>query len=154
MTPTAPRPAFTLDPQFAADTLPIGDLGLSRLLLMNDARFPWLILVPRRAGVVEIVDLPSPERAMLIEEIACCSEALREIARVGKLNVAALGNRVAQLHVHVIGRFAHDAAWPDPVWGRGAAEPYRDGAGARLAASVRAALRLDRDRRPSDAHDP
>ena len=143
---------FTLDPQLAADTLPVGDLDLSRLLLMNDARFPWLILVPRRERLVEIVDLPPPERAMLMEEIARCSQALRDVSRPEKLNVGALGNRVAQLHVHVIGRFKSDSAWPDPVWGRGAPQHYEDGAGPRLAASVRTALRLDR--RPREPHDP
>ncbi|HEX4768570.1 MAG TPA: HIT domain-containing protein [Lichenihabitans sp.] len=154
MTPAAPRPAFTLDPHLAADTLPVGDLDLCRVLLMNDARFPWLILVPRRERLVEIVDLPPSERAMLMDEIARCSQALRDVSRPEKLNVGALGNRVAQLHVHVIGRFRDDAAWPDPVWGRGAPQRYEDAAGPRLAASVRVALRLDRDRRPREPHDP
>ncbi len=138
---------FTLDPQLAADTLPVGDLGLSRLVLMNDARFPWLILVPRRESLAEIVDLPPVERATLMEEIARCSEALREVSRPEKLNVGAIGNRVAQLHVHVIGRFKNDPVWPDPVWGRGARNPYEGDAGPRLIAAIRAALHLDRDRR-------
>ena len=107
--------SFALDPRLAADTLPIGDLALSRALLMNDARYPWLILVPRRAGLSEIVELAAQDRAVLIEEIAAASAFLRALPHVDKLNVGALGNIVAQLHVHVIGRAVGDPAWPGPV---------------------------------------
>lgn len=115
---------FVLDPQLDADTHEIGRLGLSRVLLMNDARFPWLILVPERAGLVELIDLAPAERAQLWDEIARTSEALRSVFAPDKLNVGALGNMVRQLHVHVVARFESDPAWPRPVWGSGSAVPY------------------------------
>ena len=115
---------FELDPQLARDTHELGGLGSSRALLMNDRRFPWLILVPQRPGLVELIDLDPVGRAALIEEIARASEALRGEFAPHKLNVAALGNMVRQLHVHVIARFRSDVAWPKPVWGVGSAEPY------------------------------
>lgn len=133
---------FALDPRLAEDTHALGDLPLCRVLLMDDRRFPWLILVPRRTGATDIVDLAADERARLMEEIAAASAALRDATAATKLNVAALGNRVAQLHVHVIARFATDAAWPDPVWGRGTAVPYGRAAAAALAAPISAALAL------------
>jgi diadenosine tetraphosphate (Ap4A) HIT family hydrolase len=133
---------FTLDPRLAADTLHIGDFSLSRVILMNDARFPWLILVPRRAGLTEIVDIDRAERAVLIEEIALACEALRALSRVDKINVGALGNIVRQLHVHVVARAIGDAAWPGPVWGAGAARRYDDSAAAELVAQMRRALAL------------
>jgi len=132
--------SFALDPRLAADTLPIGDLKLSRALLMNDARYPWLILVPRRANVREIVDLAAEDRAVLIEEIAAVSAFLRALPGVDKLNVGALGNIVAQLHVHVIGRAVGDPAWPGPVWGAGEAWPYERGAAEALITRARDAL--------------
>lgn len=102
----------------------MGDLALSRALAMNDANYPWLILVPRRAGVRELIDLDAADRARLMEEIALAARALKEVAGCDKLNVAALGNMVAQLHVHVIARRKDDAAWPKPVWGVAPAKPY------------------------------
>jgi len=117
--------SFTLDARLAADTLLIGDLPLSRALLMNDARYPWVILVPRRAGLIEITQLAAPERAQLMEEAALAAGAILALAQVEKVNLGALGNIVRQLHVHVVGRRAGDAAWPGPVWGQGAAEPYQ-----------------------------
>lgn len=135
---------FVLDPRLAADTLPIGRLALSRLLLMNDARYPWLILVPERPGIRELYELLAADRAVLIEEIAACARALADALapeRVAdKLNVAALGNVVAQFHVHVVGRFADDPAWPAPVWGRGPARPYAPAAAEALAGAVTARL--------------
>jgi diadenosine tetraphosphate (Ap4A) HIT family hydrolase len=116
--------AFQLDPQLERDTHELGSLGLSRALLMNDRRFPWLILVPQRPGLVELIDLDPPERSMLLAEISRACEALRAEFAPHKLNVAALGNVVRQLHVHVIARFTSDAAWAKPVWGVGATEPY------------------------------
>ena len=110
-------PAFALDPRLDADTLPIGDLKLCRVLLMDDARFPWLILVPRKPNLTELIDLDSDDRHAIMEEIAAASEALKAAFNPDKLNVAALGNHVHQLHVHVIARFTSDAAWPSPVWG-------------------------------------
>jgi diadenosine tetraphosphate (Ap4A) HIT family hydrolase len=115
---------FALDPRLAADTRLVGDLPLSRVLLMDDARFPWLVLVPRRAGLVELHDLPRAERIALLDEIDLAARALRVLVAPDKLNVAALGNVVAQLHVHVIARFRTDTAWPRPVWGVGERVPY------------------------------
>jgi diadenosine tetraphosphate (Ap4A) HIT family hydrolase len=115
---------FSLDPRLAADTLPICDFALSSVRLMNDSRFPWLILVPRRANASEIFDLEPADRLRLWDEVAIVSRALTAIAQPKKLNVAAIGNIVAQLHVHVVARFDGDAAWPKPVWGVGTAEPY------------------------------
>lgn len=120
---------FTLDSRLEADTLFIGDLHLSRVLLMNDAQFPWVILVPRRAAMREIIDLQPKDRATLYREIESVSETLQRLFTPTKLNVAALGNMVAQLHVHVIARFDTDAAWPKPVWSMGARVPYTTDAG-------------------------
>ena len=119
-----PTPTFELDPRLAADTLPLGDLPLCRVLLMNDARYAWLILVPRLAGCTELDQLERPQRAQLMDEIAMASAVLRADPDVHKLNVGALGNVVRQLHVHVLARHPGDPAWPDPVWGHGRAEPY------------------------------
>jgi diadenosine tetraphosphate (Ap4A) HIT family hydrolase len=132
--------SFALDPRLAADTLPVGDLELSRVLLMNDARYPWLILVPRRAGLAEIVDLDAVDRAILIEEVAAASAFVRALPHVDKLNVGALGNVVKQLHVHVLGRAVGDPAWPGPVWGAGEAWPYDSGAAEALIVRARDAL--------------
>ena len=119
--PSAKNPDanFALDPQLDNDSFEIGRLGLSRVLLVNDARFPWVILVPERAGIAELIDLTVADRTLLWDEIARTSEALKTIYGPDKLNVAALGNMVRQLHVHVIARFTSDAAWPKPVWGSG-----------------------------------
>ncbi|MBV1703356.1 MAG: HIT domain-containing protein [Hyphomicrobiales bacterium] len=132
--------SFELHPQLEADTLPLGDLLLSRVRLMNDARFPWLVLVPRRPDLREFIDLPAAERSILMEEIAAVSLAMREVTEAEKLNVAALGNRVPQLHVHVISRFATDLAWPAPVWGAGSAQAYTPDAQAHLAQALHAKL--------------
>jgi len=121
---STPEPAWSLHPQLAHDTVPVGDLALARVLAMNDANYPWVILVPRRAGAVEIVDLDEADRGRLIAEIAQVSAALRELTACDKLNVAAIGNVVPQLHVHVVARRTSDAAWPKPVWGAVPARPY------------------------------
>ena len=115
---------FALHPRLAGDTHVIGDLALSRLLLMNDVRFPWLILVPRRPDLAEITDLDPGERALLLDEIAAASGALRKLFSPDRINVAAIGNLVGQLHVHVVARTQSDAAWPATVWGHGAAVAY------------------------------
>jgi diadenosine tetraphosphate (Ap4A) HIT family hydrolase len=109
--------SFLLDARLAADTAVVGDLPLSRVLLMNDGNYPWLVLVPRENGLVELLDLSPADRARLIEEVALVAEALRRETDCDKLNVGAIGNIVAQLHVHVVARFRGDAAWPKPVWG-------------------------------------
>jgi diadenosine tetraphosphate (Ap4A) HIT family hydrolase len=131
---------FTLDPRLAADTHQICDLALCRALLMNDARNPWLILVPRRADLTEIIDLDRADRGALIEEIACGSEAVRALPGVDKINIGALGNIVRQLHVHVVGRTVGDAAWPGPVWGAGVVRRYEPAAAAALVEGFRRAL--------------
>jgi len=110
-------PAWVLHPQLERDTTPLGDLPLSRVLIINDANYPWLLLVPRRYDAVELIDLNEVERAQLMAEIALASGALKEVTECDKLNVAALGNAVPQLHVHIIARRKTDKAWPKPVWG-------------------------------------
>lgn len=115
---------FQLDPRLAADCGVVGDLPLSRVLLMNDSRYDWLILVPRRAGIAELIDLDPDAYAALAAEMRFVCEQVRRHAAPFKLNVAALGNMVRQLHVHVIARQEGDAAWPGPVWGAGLIEPY------------------------------
>ncbi len=115
---------ITLDPRLEADTLPVTELGLCQVRLMNDARFPWLVLVPRRPGVKEVYQLSTQDQAALWREATALGEGLMKTLSGDKLNLATLGNMVPQLHLHVIVRFAGDAAWPAPVWGQGQAEPY------------------------------
>ena len=119
---------FALDPRLATDTVPVAALALCNVLLMNDARYPWLILAPRRAGLVEIADLSTEEQATLWLEVNRAAAALRTVAPCDKLNLGALGNIVRQLHVHVVARCVGDAAWPGPVWGNGNTEPYQPAA--------------------------
>jgi diadenosine tetraphosphate (Ap4A) HIT family hydrolase len=116
--------AWSLHPQLEEDTVSISELPLSRLLLSKDASYPWLILVPRRAGAIEIIDLDRDDRGHLMTEIGQASEALKDITGCDKLNVAALGNQVPQLHVHIIARRKGDFAWPRPVWGVAPALAY------------------------------
>jgi diadenosine tetraphosphate (Ap4A) HIT family hydrolase len=120
-----------IDPAFLATSEPLGELALSHARLQGDARFPWIVLIPKVSGAREIEDLAPGERDVLMEEIVRAGEAVRAIGQamgrgVEKLNVGQLGNVTAQLHVHVVGRRADDPAWPGPVWGAGAAERYRD----------------------------
>jgi diadenosine tetraphosphate (Ap4A) HIT family hydrolase len=131
---------WSLHPQLQADTTPVCDLALSQVLAMNDANFPWLILVPRRAGVSEIFDL-GPEQAILLDEVSLASRALKEVTRCDKLNVAAIGNVVPQLHVHIVARRRDDALWPKPVWGVAAPRAYEPGALERFTAAIRERLR-------------
>lgn len=119
---------FELDPRLAADSLPMADLELCSLRLMNDRRFPWLLLIPRRPDCTELLDLQPDDQTRLWREILQVSKALKRLLEPDKLNVANLGNQVSQLHVHVIARFRTDAAWPGPVWGRGLAEPWGEDA--------------------------
>ncbi|MCB2427926.1 HIT domain-containing protein [Methylophaga pinxianii] len=117
---------FELHPQLAADTFVVGDLPLCRVLLMNDARFPWLILVPRRIDVSEVYDLAMQDQQLLWQESALVAEKLMKLTQADKMNLAALGNVVPQLHVHHVARFKTDVVWPNPIWGQGKAEPYTD----------------------------
>ena len=119
---------FTLDERLAADTVELARWPLCRVLLMNDANYPWLVLVPARPDLRDLIDLPALERHALMDEVARACEVLRMMAKPHKLNVAALGNQVGQLHVHVVARFLTDAAWPKPIWGVAPAKPY-DAAG-------------------------
>lgn len=119
-----PSSGWQLHPQLAADSHPLAAFALSELRLMDDANYPWLVLVPRVPDAGELVDLQGEQRHRLVDEIDRTAHALRTVFRPRKLNVAALGNIVSQLHVHVIARFEEDPAWPAPVWGRVAARPY------------------------------
>ena len=129
---------FSLEPRLETDTHFVADWPLCRVLLMDDARYPWLVLVPRRTGAVEIADLSRADRTVLMEEIVRAGEILRSLPGVTKLNVGALGNVVRQLHVHVIGRRAGDPAGAGPVWGHSPAVPYGPDARERFLALVRA----------------
>lgn len=110
-------PAWSLHSQLEKDTINVGDLPLCRVVVIKDANYPWLLLVPRRPEVVEIIDLDEIEQAQLMTEVSRVARVLKVITGCDKLNIAALGNIVPQLHVHVIARRAGDAAWPRPVWG-------------------------------------
>ena len=112
---------FTLHPRLAADTAPVGDLPICSVLLMNNRHFPWLILVPRRPGKRDLHDLSPDDYVMVAQEIRLVSEKLSAHTGAHKMNVAALGNMVPQLHIHIIARFEADSAWPNPVWGAAAA---------------------------------
>jgi diadenosine tetraphosphate (Ap4A) HIT family hydrolase len=122
------EPTWSLHPQLAGTTIVLGDLPLCRVLAADDANFPWLVLVPRRVGAVEIIDLDAAQRVQLMEEIAQVSVALKQATVCDKLNVAAIGNLVGQLHVHVVARRKDDALWPKPVWGALPPAPYAEGA--------------------------
>lgn len=131
---------FDLAPQLAADTVPLGDWTLSRVLLMDELAWPWLILVPRRAGLRELHDLAAADLAILAGEIARASAVLQAATGPDKINVGMLGNRVPQLHVHVIARRAGDPAWPGPVWGHKPREALAPEARIALADTLKAAL--------------
>lgn len=129
---------FALDSRLQQDTLPIGDFPLCRLLLMKDARYPWFVLVPRREEVVELFQLDAEDQRTFWQETCELAETLKDTFGADKMNVAALGNVVSQLHMHVIVRRRDDDAWPAPVWGKHPALPYTD---AQIAA-IRDKLRL------------
>jgi diadenosine tetraphosphate (Ap4A) HIT family hydrolase len=118
--------SFALDARLAADTGFLADWPLCRVLLMNDSRFPWIILVPRLGGVREIFELDEASAATLMSEVTRAARALKTIAPADKMNIGALGNIVPQLHIHIVARRKHDAAWPRPVWGAGVPVPYAD----------------------------
>lgn len=115
---------FELHERLAADTHMVTDWPLCRVLLMNDRTYPWLILVPRRAAVSEIHELDESDRALLVEEMAKAASLLHNHSKAAKMNVAALGNVVPQLHIHVVARFHDDPAWPKPIWGVVPGQPY------------------------------
>jgi len=134
---------WSLHPQLARDTVPVGDLPLARVLLANDANYPWLILVPRLPGLVELIDLEENAQVQLLGEIAAAAHALKTLTECDKLNIAALGNQVPQLHVHVIARRRTDAAWPKPVWGVKQPLAYEDSERATVLGSLRQLLKSD-----------
>ena len=131
---------FALDPMLAGDTVPLEEWALGRVRLMNDAQYPWLILVPARPGLRDFHDLAPADLALATAEIARASKALQAAFDPVKINVAALGNMVPQLHIHVIARFTDDAAWPKPVWGVRPAEPYDEAALAARLGDLRGAF--------------
>jgi len=137
-----PPPVWSLHPRLEADAVAIGDLPLLRLLISNDANYPWLLLVPRRPGAGEIVDLGDADQAQLMTEIALVSRALKAVTACDKLNVAAIGNVVPQLHVHVVARRRGDPAWPRPVWGAVAPRRHDPDARDRFIAALRRAIPL------------
>ena len=135
--------SFELHPRLAADAFTLGDFPLCRLLLMNDAQYPWFILVPRRANAREIYLLEEADQQALLRESSLLSRELMGAFAGEKLNVCALGNVVPQLHLHHIVRHAADAAWPGPVFGRHPAVPYTDAARAQRVAALRPRLARD-----------
>ena len=131
---------FELDKRLDADTFSVAELGLCELRLMNDRRWPWLILVPRRADLSEIHDLTPLDQTILTFEAGLVAQALKTVTECQKINTGALGNIVRQLHLHVIARNEGDAGWPGPVWGHGTREAYDEKDARKLIADIRAAL--------------
>ena len=136
------RVSFALDGRLAKDTFVVGDMPLCRVLLMNDSRWPWLVLVPRREGAVELTDLDGADRAQLIEEAASAADFMKVHTGALKINLGALGNIVRQLHLHVVARNVGDGAWPSPVWGHGVAAPYAQEEARALIEAAKAGLRI------------
>jgi diadenosine tetraphosphate (Ap4A) HIT family hydrolase len=134
---------WSLHPQLAHDTVPVGDLPLARALLTNHANYPWLILVPRLPGLVELIDLEENAQVQLLGEVAATARVLKRITQCDKLNIAALGNQVPQLHVHVIARRHTDPAWPKPVWGIKPAVPYEKAQQRAFLESLRESLKSE-----------
>ena len=131
---------FKLDERLFKDTVVLGDFTLCRVLLMNDSRYPWLILVPRRAGISELFELKMAEQQQLWQETSYVGQVLKDVFQADKINIATLGNVVKQLHMHIVVRMQDDAAWPAPVWGNGAAQGYIDEALAAMRARLQAAF--------------
>lgn len=131
---------FKLDERLFKDTVVLGDFTLCRILLMNDSRYPWLILVPRRAGISELFELNMAEQQQLWQETSYVGQVLKDVFQADKINIATLGNVVKQLHMHIVVRMQDDAAWPAPVWGNGAAQGYTDEALAVMRARLQAAF--------------
>ncbi|WP_419253447.1 HIT domain-containing protein [Caulobacter sp. ErkDOM-YI] len=138
---------FVLDPAFVATSEPLGDLRLCEARLQRDARYPWIVLIPRQAGLREIEDLSAADRIALLDEIVLAGQAVRDLGialdlGADKLNVGALGNVTPQLHVHVIGRRIGDPAWPGPVWGHSPAEAFAPDVLEAAVAAAKTALSL------------
>jgi len=137
---------FELHPRLNEDCITIGNFPLCRLLMMNDASYPWFILVPQRPEVREMFELSLVDQQQLMVESSLLSKAISEQFHADKINVAALGNVVPQLHVHHIARFVNDPAWPAPVWGHAEANPYSDEKAATLVEAMRELFRDDLNR--------
>jgi diadenosine tetraphosphate (Ap4A) HIT family hydrolase len=142
MIPDPASAGWSLDPLLERDTVAVGDMPLCHVLLINDANYPWVLLVPRRRGIIEIVELDYIEQAQLMGEITQASRSLKTITGCDKINIAALGNVVPQLHVHVIARSRGDAAWPKPVWGAVPARAYDESSLQTLLIQLRQRLAL------------
>ncbi len=119
--------SFLLDARLKTDCIEVSDLELSKLLLMNNRNVPWLILVPKKEDAVEITDLSITEQHLLLDEINLITQIQNKLFNPDKINTAAIGNIVPQLHIHIIGRYKTDPVWPAPVWGNLQAEPYHQG---------------------------
>jgi diadenosine tetraphosphate (Ap4A) HIT family hydrolase len=133
--------AFELHPQLAKDCAHICDLKACRVLLMNNSQFPWLILVPMRDGVREISELGETDYQTVMQEVRFCTAQFLAHTNAHKMNIAALGNMVPQLHIHVIARFENDAAWPNPIWNSGVAgAPYSENVLAAKTSEIHALL--------------
>ena len=152
MTKNDPDQGFALHPRLAADTLEMFDYGLYSLRLMNDRRFTWLVMVPRLADAVEIFDLPEAVRAQLLEEMSRLAAALKAMTGCDKINIAAFGNMVPQLHIHIVARRQDDPAWPGSAIGFAGAEPYEDSEARGIITQLRAQLR--RPVQPAAAPEP
>ena len=139
---SAPDADWSLDLRLERDSIEVCELSLCQIRLINDANYPWLLLVPRRVNVTEIIDLTEQDRTQLMREVTQVAHALKAETRCDKLNFAAMGNMVAQLHVHVIARFRTDAAWPKPVWGFTPARAYDMAASQKLLKSIRERLKI------------
>ena len=131
---------FKLDERLFKDTVVLGDFTLCRVLLMNDSRYPWLILVPRRADISELFELNMAEQQQLWQETSYVGQVLKDVFQADKINIATLGNVVKQLHMHIVVRMQDDAAWPAPVWGNGAAQAYTGEVLAAMRARLQAAF--------------
>lgn len=131
---------FQIDPRLERDSMPISDLGLCQLRLMHDARWPWLLAVPRRFGVEEMFELTPLDQTMLTFEVNEAATALKAVTGATKINIAAISNMVRQLHVHIVARFEGDASWPGPVWGHGTPEPRLEADSKALARKITEAM--------------
>ena len=134
---------WTLDERLAGDTIHVGSFSICDLRLMDDARWPWLILVPRIPDAVELHELYTDQRQDIDMEVAFVAGVLKELATCEKINIAAIGNIVRQLHIHIIGRNKGDANWPGPVWGHGSRKPYDNGHAEQFAVTLRERLELE-----------
>lgn len=131
---------FELDERLINDTVVVADFALCRVLLMNDSRYPWLILVPRIASVSEVFELTAEQQQQLWQETNAVGQRLKNEFQADKINIATLGNVVKQLHMHVVVRMQGDAAWPAPVWGNGVAQAYTADALTQICSRLRSAL--------------